>query len=543
MPELRCFFIQLGRKNYCSSLPVYKFWDDICLFISFDAYLHHLKNQLVSFYLIRFSILVLSFFLGISGVYAQNLSHTHAVAISGGGISLVNGVAALSHNPANLMMKSYKHGRVIELPGWALQSENGNLSTNKDEFSFRWLEPILIDSLLFNNSWLEPYSTEDFGSAIIQSWRRETSIQFLGAVFTNSSWAWGLQVRNRSIGFSTISKDYFVNNSALITDQSVRNFTQTLLNWNEVTLGLATSLDYIEGLSSNLNRIYFGLSASMLLPYSYLELSASESVNKIDENRVQNMNISTFGNASRFIENMASGIINPWKEANLNTSELPTSIGIGAGLNLGLTYEIPFFSSYSEVRANQPVTRALRFGMSITDIGFVNLNDSQLRRSVKQDTLALVANEPIFSFNRRPTVSFTDTYLFLSQQNLLERSTGEIVDNEQVTAILPMQAHVGISLSYDWLKLGADAHYGLNTSLGNEQLLRLSLFSELYMLPFLPIRAGMLTQGSNLEQVSAGLSFQFYYLAWDLALAYNYSSNMDIQKPSIFAGTGLRIRF
>ncbi len=476
-------------------------------------------------------------------ILAQNLTHTHAVAVSGGGISLMNGVAALSHNPANLMMKSYKHGRVIELHGWALQSGNGNLSTNKDEFSFRWLEPVVMDSVLLDNSWLSPFTAEDFENNVSQNWRRETSVQLFGAAFTNASWAWGVQIRNRSIGFNAISRDYYINNSALIADNSERNYSQTLMNWNEVTLGLATSLDYLEGLSSSLNRIYFGISASVMLPYSYMEVSASEIMQKANGNRIRNLSISSFGNASRFIENMATTIRNPWNDVALNTSALPASVGIGTGINLGLTYEIPFFSSYSEVRAHKPVSRALRFGMSITDIGFINLNQSQQLRTLVQDTIPFIASEPVFSLSHQPTLGLTDTYLFLSNQELVERSLSETPENGLVTAILPMQAHAGISLSYDWLKLGADAHYGLNTSMGNEQLLRLSLFSELYVLPFLPVRAGMLTQGPNVEQVSAGLSFQFYYIAWDVAFAYTYTSDMDIQAPSIFAGTGLRIRF
>lgn len=476
-------------------------------------------------------------------ILAQNLTHTHAVALSGGGISLINGVAALSHNPANLMMKSYKHGRVIELPAWALQSGNGNLSTNKDEFSFRWLEPVVMDSVLLDKSWLSPFTAEDFENRLFQDWRRETSVQVFGAVFTNASWAWGVQIRNRSRGFSSISKDYFVNNAALIADNSERSYSQTLMNWNEITLGLATSLDYLEGLSSRLNRIYFGISASVMLPYSYMEFSASEIMQKSNGNLIRNLSITSFGNASRFIENMATSISNPWNNVALNTSELPASVGIGTGINLGLTYEIPFFSSYTEVRAQKPVSRALRFGMSITDIGFVNLNHSPKLRTLVQDTIPFVASEPVFSLSHKPTLGLTDTYLFLSNQQLVERSKLETLENGLVASILPMQAHAGVSLSYDWLKLGADAHYGLNTSMGNEQLVRLSLFSELYVLPFLPVRAGLLSQGSNIEQISAGLSFQFYFMAWDVAMAYSYSSDIDIQRPSIFAGTGLRIRF
>ncbi|TNE71192.1 hypothetical protein EP331_10115 [bacterium] len=480
---------------------------------------------------------------GVRVVSAQNLTHTHAVALSGGGISLVDGVGSLSLNPANLMMKSYKNGRVIELPGWALESVNGNLSTNKDEFSFRWLEPVLSDSLLFDSSWLTPMSFNDFGTEQNKTQRRNSTVTLLGASFANSSLSWGIQARNRSLGLSTIDKNLY-SSSVPMAGEIQRNYSQTNLNWNEITVGFATTLDYVQGLSSNLNQIYFGLSASYMMPYSYLEMDASEQVYSTDAlYKIQSLQVTSAGNANSLIQNLAEGNSSAWNGVSKSLSSLPTSIGWGLGINLGMTYEIPFLSSYAQVRHHEPVTRAIRFGASITDIGYVTINKNLTSRTIARDSTALVAASTLPALNFTVNSSLTDIYLFLSQQSRLNSPKLVSENSESITKILPMQAHAGISISYDWLKLGADAHYGLNTSLGNEQTLSLTLFSELYVLPFLPIRAGLLSQGTTVKQVSAGMSFQLLWFAWDVGVAYDYSHDMKINTPSMIAGTGLRIRF
>lgn len=454
-------------------------------------------------------------------------------SFGGGGIALMNGPSSIYLNPANMMINTYGKRNQIEFG--TLFSETGiqsSLPNSLTMFKSNFLYPVLYDNTL--NPDLNSIVLPNKGTVAL-------SASALQASFLMNDWSLGLGFRTRLNSNFEFSENFYRNSSN--SNSKTRSYEAESTQWNEFTIAFARPLDYFNLINSNFNRFFVGFSISFLQPISHDKSSLNEtlSLSQADGNNlVSNADIRYAGYISPVFStpNLSNSVINP-----IQLGDLAQIKGFGTGLNLSLTYEIPFESNYKQVIDGKPITKFWRFSLALTDLGFMKFSGGLSTIKALQDTVSTNLNSFQSVFNKAYSFSVKDRINILqdpSIQVLLDR--GKSSNDYNAMLYLPTQLKAGFVLSYNWIRLGSDIYYGLNNSMNNTDKICLTGFSEIKLIPFLPIRAGVLLEDFIPTQVSTGLGLDLWHFSWDASLVFSTDA-LNFNQPKAFAATGLRFRF
>lgn len=170
-------------------------------------------------------------------------------------------------------------------------------------------------------------------------------------------------------------------------------------------------------------------------------------------------------------------------------NELITPTGIGAGLDLGITYVLTFGDDLSVLRKQDQYTqKSIRLSLSVTDIGISFYSNDVRIFEEESDTLTTIglplASEYLYEG------SPNEHYRFLSQFtdfNALEKP--EQTENT-LGVLLPTALHAGAMFQSRWFKVMGDISYSVVESAFNSTGIVGYFGVEMRPLSFLPIRAG-----------------------------------------------------
>lgn len=476
---------------------------------------------------------------------AQYLVNAVQVSYAGGGVSSIFGPQAMYLNPANMMINHYGNGNIIEFGSFALSNPYLKRPETIDELKNSIVYPFFLQEKNATNS-VNTVPYKDL--PVISDLNKNGSLSLVSGQFHFKNWALGFGVRSRFAQSSQISKSWYATDFNQLALNPNRDFTQKNLHWNEISVSFSRSIEYLEGINTNLNKIYFGITASFLRPIAYQSVQIQEDFYAEQDgtySSVRNTNLSSVGNYTALYSQLEQGLAQPnWDEFGISQQDLTQNKGWGTGLALGFTYEIPFESNYERVQKNQPLKRVFRLSASLTDLGFIEMNHQNKNFILSNDSINYANASDLTGFKQKYTGSVTEFYSLLSQSNFSQvLKKAVLTEDEKITQLLPAQAHAGFSLQYDWFTFGADAHFGLNEELGNKQSPFLTSYTQIAILPFLPIRAGALVRGTQIETISVGAGLHIWNIAWDIGVSVPYSSISDLTKLNAFATTGLRLRF
>ncbi len=499
------------------------------MFISTKGFISNYFNALK---LRRFLLLVIiTVFTSSKTLVSQSVNSIQA-SFGGGGIALIHGSSSIYLNPANMMINTYGFGNQIEIG--TLFSETGiqnSLPSSYSLFRSAFLYSVLYDNSIKPNLHANLLATQ--GTVAL-------SASALQASFLIDDWSLGFGFRTRLNSNFEFSENLYENSTS---QSNVRYYEAESSQWNEFTIGFARELDYFNLINSNFNRFFIGFSISLLQPISHDKTSLHENLilNDDEGNKlISNADSRYAGYISSIFStpNPSNAVINP-----IQLGDLVQNKGFGTGLNLSISYEIPFESIYKQVIDRKPITKFWRFSLALTDLGFMKFADGLSTINAIQDTVTTNLNsfKPIFENNF--SFSINDRISILqdpSVQTRLKRSKKSIDTNTMI--YLPTQIKAGFVLNYNWIRLGSDLFYGLNQSMNNTDEICLTGFSELKLIPFLPVRIGVLLKDFKPNHVSTGLGLDLWNFSWDASLVYSTDS-ITINEPKAFAATGLRVRF
>lgn len=476
---------------------------------------------------------------------AQYVVNAVQVSYAGGGVSSIFGPQAMYFNPANLMINHYGNGNMIEFGSFALSNPYLKRPDTFDEFKNSIFYPFLLQE---KNATTSVNTASYVKLPIISELDKNGSLSLLSGQIHFKTWALGIGLRSRFAQSSLIHKNWYATSFNQIARNPTRNFSQSNLHWNEISLSFSRSIEYLEGINTNLNKIYFGITASFLRPIAYQKLQLQEDFYSETDgtySSVRNINLSTVGNYSTLISQFQQGLAQPnWDEFAMAKDDFTQNKGWGTGLALGVTYEIPFESDFERVKKHQPLKRVFRLSASLTDLGFIEMNHQNKNFNLNSDSISYSNASDLTGFKQEYSGSITELYSFFSQANFSNLvNNGILTEDEKITQLLPAQAHAGFSFQYDWFTYGADVHYGLNEELGNQQSLFVTTYTQIALLPFLPIRAGALIRGTQIETVSVGFGLHIWSLAWDFGVSTPYSTLNKTSELNAIATTGIRLRF
>lgn len=477
---------------------------------------------------------------------AQPVMTPRNMALGGGGSTYITDYNAVFINPANLM----------------INDRSGNTDVGFMSGGF------YIDAVLNNTDLLDQYhnltdyvkkyesggytlSPDDRSELLRRDYRKNRTlssnqtrydINSLGIKWKRPESAFALSFRSRSSTRYFTGKGWYTQervnrDEAEILDRSLISRSQTI---HEVSFGYAESMEFLSGLTPRLDNFFIGIAPKLVLGGGYQnavwENRYERRINEQDIVRYESFTYAATGNFARAALSYTQGNSAENSIANQFSFSPASLYGVGAGLDIGMTYLYTFGSDLSAVGIGDQTTRkSLRLSFSITDIGFIaysedNVSISRNPDSVRvNETPQMVADEP-FLGTRGQFITFSDRY------STSGPFRGAVSSEATFSTLLPLALHGGALLELNRLKLMGDLSIGLTNNAFNSTTLRSSAGVEIKPLLFLPLRAGVQFEGSSIRFLSAGAAIETR--GFDLSLAAQFSPEST---PAYLAVSGVSV--
>lgn len=484
--------------------------------------------------------------------FAQPVFTPRNLALGGGGSTYITDYNANFYNPANLMIQD-REGRFsvgvgimgIYLDGIQDYSGLGSQFRNAKDY----LSIYNPDNTVITASERNDIIDDNFpGKTTLSDNRFRYDATLIGMKWIRNNRAFSVAFRTRTASNFRAGQGWYNDSfkrspkNKLILDRSLIHRYQSL---HEVSFGYAESFQFLTGLTSRLDNFIIGIAPKLVAGTGYQNAEWNNIYEQQDNgnsiNRTQNFTYNAsgqFGTATAAYQSGASVT-----EAN-NSSFSNNSFnvnGIGAGLDIGVTYLITLGSDLSAVRRNQQLTkRSLRLSFAMTDIGFISYNNDIASLSLPADT-TLDTNVPGttaghgFIGARGQYIDFIERF---GEDNPF---TGTLIDRTAFATLLPMSLHGGALLEINRLKLMGDVSIGLTNNAFNSTKLVSSFGMELRPFTFLPLRGGIQFEAQRPDFISFGTAVETK--KWDLSLAAIFTPTSFIEEPAITGAAAATLQF
>ncbi|WP_428236769.1 DUF5723 family protein [Gracilimonas sp.] len=473
-------------------------------------------------------------------VLAQPVITPRNMALGGGGSTYITDYNANFYNPANLMIRDREGDFSIGVgiggfffnpfesfddPNLQYENardylsayESGNrasFSSNRDE---------ILDDNYPRNATLSDNTTRYDVTVLGMKWKRENR-------------SFSVALRTRTSSNFRAGKGWYVNefqedrDGNNVLDRTLIHRYQTL---HELSFGYAESFPFLTGLTPRLDNFVIGIAPKIVVSGNY-QNAAWENVYQQQGNSVQRIESFSYDATGEF--SASTGAY--FSGSNIQTANTQSFNnnyfsfdGLGAGLDIGVTYLLTLGSDLSAIRPDQqPTRKSLRLSFSMTDIGFVSYNNDELTISMDTDTTtgtavpSNVSNE-MFTGTRGQYISFIEQY---GEDNPF---TGTNRSRASFSTLLPMAVHGGALLEINRLKLMGDVSIGLTNNAFNSTKIISSVGVEIRPLKFLPLRGGIQFKAAQPNFLSLGTAIETK--KWDFSVAALLTPNSLTNQPTI----------
>lgn len=458
---------------------------------------------------------------------AQIIQTPVNTALGGGGTAYTTGYESLFINPANLFIqeKEYRFqfsagsagtyfSSPMEITGITEYWDNYLLQTQTPDNSSPGNEITDYSSLIarnFNNG------------QMLSDNQSRGEIHWLGMHWSRLDKSYAIALRTRFANRFVIGRNYY--DFSPVNTDSGTEFNRTLAHQfqtlHELSFGYAESFSFINGLIPQLSQLIVGIAPKFVASGAYLNHRYNDQyINNGNENSFQrNRSFSHYSTGSfteisnNFMTSMGSN--NPLA----GRFDLFEPTGYGAGLDLGLTYLITLGDDFSVVRISDPRTRkSLRLSLSITDIGFIYYSENPRQFSYDEQSgeATLLPQAATSYFQGRPGEHFQ----FLHTNGghpLFDAESSEI---DTFSSLLPTTVHAGLLFQVSRIKIMGDFSFALVNNAFHSTRPTTYLGTELRLLSFLPLRAGLRLTPELPDYVSIGSGIETRYFDLNFGIQF-----------------------
>lgn len=478
---------------------------------------------------------------------AQLSHHVENMAFGGGGTAYSTGSEALFINPANLFIRENKNLSISLFQGsiflYGLQSVDGlqnNISTLKSTLSpydhgneLTILSEEQRDKII-NRNYHDDLTTRSFTA--------QSDVHWFGIKWYGDEKAYALSLRSRignrfTLGRGLFSDEIVENRGELIID---RSFQQTYQVQHELSFGYSESFTFLNGIQPKRPEFIIGIAPKLVIPGSGLNVHATNQYLYQPESSVWIHNTEYYQLSTGALTEKQTGALRtfseepsrPFQPNPVSLTDLFRPTGIGLGLDIGITYLIPFGdhepAKFSSERRD--TKQSIRFSVSIIDVGatILNRNPSEIFVGLQSTESNNSGNVTEFLYSGAPN----EHYYFLNRLgvNIPEQAGLHNQDDENpLYTMLPASIQTGAFFQYNWFKLIGDASYSMVESAYRQSGLVSYLGTEIKPFHFLPLRAGT-RFGKNLPPLfSFGTGFETD--DFDISAAFMIQAG-DLSDPS-----------
>ncbi len=474
--------------------------------------------------------------------------HFDPVSTAMGGSTLVStGYRAIYTNPANLLTESGPGKWQVGIGEFGGMHNHAGVSFEGSRRSYvgESFRPFHLDM---------PTLTSNERDQLLEQWfpQRRTrfdkvssaSVLLFGLSHIGQDAAFGLAARARTYSTMSIGKGWYDLGENRVDTSTVinRNLRQQAGAWLEVSLGMARDLDFFTGMTAENHRLILGLAPKLVIAGPHLDLTYAAEYRPDTEGNINGEHSYDIRSSGFFNGPIKDYFVSRSSDFNIqipeNTSLFSETTGYGFGTDFSLTYDIL-------LNANSGYTgegNRLRVSLAMTDLGFIVYGGDVYSRASAPDSLTITQAAPTLY---EPTGRLGDWFYLIEQQDGDRLSFDEQADvaNSSIAYGLPAAVHGGLSIRYGRLLAIVQASSGLNLQAGNTRQVRLSMGTEYRGLPWLPLRAGLLTDGLGGAEVSVGAGIDARYYELAVGARYRPPSGNHGWMPTAAGMAALQIRF
>ncbi len=489
----------------------------------------------------QFWLILLLLCLYTATLVAQPVITPRNIALGGGGSTYITDYNANFYNPANLMIQDREGDFSIGVAvggfyfdgvqhfsdpeaQWENSRDYITVYKNGGPALTQTERAVFLDENYPDNLTLSNHTVRYDATLLGMKWKRE-------------NYAFSIAFRTRTSSNFMVGKGWYSNvfeevpNEEPLLDRSLVHRYQTL---HEVSFGYAESFQFLTGLTPRIDNFIIGIAPKLVLGGSYQNAQWDNVYERMSNGNIRHIESFSYDASGPFGEATTaylSGVALPIANSQSFSNDIFSLDGLGAGLDIGVTYLITLGSDLSAVRPDQqPTQRSLRLSFSMTDIGFVSYSNSEVSITSEVDTLTVASapsnvSDEFFIGAKGQYVDFIEKYGEANPFLLNNRST------DSFSTLLPMALHGGALLEINRLKIMGDVSIGLTNNAFNSTKLISSFGMELSPLKFLPLRGGIQLNGSNINFLSLGTAIETK--KWTLSVATQLTPNSLSSQPEI----------
>ncbi|MFU8812691.1 MAG: DUF5723 family protein [Balneolaceae bacterium] len=482
---------------------------------------------------------------------SQALYSPKNIALGGGGTTYVTGYESLFINPANIRIRD-KEARIQ----FSILQAGGYTDT-----PFRINDP--QDRLTFLEDRFTPFvpgtqmvGADDRGEILDRFYNSDrlsaefltaSEIHWFGVSWFRENRSYALALRTRTFSRSRVGRGFYDASPISIDgleriDQSLTHRYQTL---HELSFGYARSFSFLSGLFPQLSDFIIGIAPKVVVSGPMLDM---EYRNRYDRpagdplwQRTESFETSASGAFSESARQMMSTGDPAMSTAGaFGFNEMFTPSGIGAGLDIGITYLATFGRDLSAVRPGEETTeRSLRLSFSLTDLGAIQLYDNPFQTEIVRDTTITTVAPPVSSvfFGGSPA----EDLFFLSQSgpHPLQRVQSSSSGNYQM--LLPTAFNMGALFQLNRIKLTGDFRVGITDNAFITPKFKTFVGAEIRPLPFWPLRAGTRFATNLPGYYSLGSGIETRYFDLSAAIQFRTDSGEPTLEPVGAAAVAIKV--
>jgi len=474
-----------------------------------------------------------------------------SMGLGGGGTSYITGYDALFINPANIQLReknyrvqfSFAEIGVYHDTPLRIRNVGDRFNSYSDQFNI----PGSNDYLLSNEGRESLLSRHYPSNRLNRQFRSTSAIHWFGIKWFRDERSYALSVRTRQSNRYTVGRGWYDENpvetdNGLEIDQMLSHSFQTL---HEISFGYSESFSFLSGLLPRISRFNIGIAPKIVLSGPAYSTRFSDHYTRSEDGqpwvRESSYSFESSGKFSSHAQQLAFGNTSlPSEERLFSQSDLFQPSGIGAAIDLGITYLFTFGDDLSLIRRTEEATeKSLRLSFSVTDLGIIHYFDDPFRTDISSTVSDM--ETPGSVSNHLYSGAVLQDFQFLTFDGVHPLQQNGNQNQDSFSSMLPTSIQSGILFQINRIKLMGDFKLGLHDDAFQSTKLKSFIGAEVRPLSFLPLRAGtrLATELPGYYSFGAGLETTYF----DINAAVQFRSTAAGPTLEPVAASAVAIKF
>lgn len=476
-----------------------------------------------------------------------------SMGLGGGGTSYITDYEALFINPANLQLREKNYGLQVAL-GESGAYFDSPLSVRDGRDRIRLFEETLqtpqVGSYTFTGDERQLLIDRYYnGNRNFRQLQSGSVVNWLGIKWFDEDRSYAFAVRTRQGNRYSVGRGYYdelpVESAGIeLINRSLTHHQQTL---HEISFGYSESFTFLSGLFPRISKFIIGVAPKVVVSgpgftTNYTNLYSREEVAD-PWVRESSYSFESTGIYSTYADQLISGG-RPFDElGQINRiKERLKPAGIGAAIDLGITYLFTFGDDLSLIRrGEEPTEKSLRLSLSVTDLGMIHNFDEPFRAVSENNEPEFAEPGPLSEQYFAGALLQDFTFLRTDENQLHPLQMIQNPDRDSYQSLLPTSIQTGILFQINRIKMMGDVRLGLTENAFHSTKLTSYIGTEIRPLSFLPLRAGTRIATDLPGYYSFGAGIETSYFDINAAVQFRSTSAGPTLEP--VAASAVAVKF